>query len=114
MQSIDRAMTIAKVLVTQENGFVYFRTSRRSVNFPLSTLHRLLKAMIKQGMVQQDKRTKSIASVQFGWNMVYKSMTQWIMLVLIRPELERLMRDVDESVYLQQTLGMEALIIERN
>ena len=31
----------------------------------------------------------------------------------IRPELERLVREVDESVYLSKPLGIEALIIER-
>ena len=112
MQSIDRAMNIAKVLVTQENGLSISELVKEC-ELPLSTLHRLLKAMIKQGMVQQDKRTKSYSLgtiwLEYGLQ-VYDTMDY---VSLIRPELERLMRDVDESVYLSKPLGMEALIIER-
>jgi len=80
---------------------------------PLSTLHRILKAMIKQGMIEQDEQTKQ-----------YRLGTIWMELGLqvydtmdyiskIRPELERLARKVEESVYLSKPAGLDTIIIER-
>ncbi|WP_186668180.1 IclR family transcriptional regulator [Sporosarcina sp. BP05] len=112
MQSIDRAMTVAKVLVTTDNGLSITDLSKQC-ELPLSTLHRLLKAMIKQGMVQQDERTKSYSLGTVWLEYGLKIYDQIDYVSKIRPELERLMREVDESVYLSKPLGMEALIIER-
>ncbi len=63
-------------------------------------MHRLLKAMIKQGMVEQDARTKcyQLGTIWLEYGLqVYDSMDY---VNKIRPDLERLMREVDESVYL--------------
>ena len=112
MQSIDRAMTVAKVLVTTEIGLSITDLSKKC-ELPLSTLHRLLKAMIKQGMVEQDERTKSytLGTVWLEYGLQIYDKIDYVS--KIRPELERLSREVEESVYLSQPLGMEALIIER-
>lgn len=112
MQSIDRAMTVAKILVKIDGGLSITELSKQSA-LPLSTLHRLLKAMIKQGMIQQDERTKSYSLgaiwLEYGLQL-YDTMDY---VSKIRPELERLTREVEESVYLSKPTGMEALIIER-
>ena len=57
MQSIDRAMTVAQILIESESDLSITALSQKC-ELPLSTLHRLLKAMIKQGMVHQDEQTK--------------------------------------------------------
>ena len=114
MQSIDRAMTVAYVLATQatDDGLSISDLSKQC-QLPLSTIHRLLKAMIKQGMVEQDERTKcyQLGTIWLEYGLrVYDSMDY---VIKIRPELERLMREVEESVYLSKPAGLEAIIIER-
>ena len=114
MQSIDRAMTVAKTLAahTAENG-VSISDLSKHCELPLSTMHRLLKAMIKQGMVEQDERTKCyrLGTIWLEYGLqVYDSMDY---VTKIRPELERLGHEVDESVYLSRPAGLEAIIIER-
>ncbi|WP_286926182.1 MULTISPECIES: IclR family transcriptional regulator [Lysinibacillus] len=114
MQLLERAMTIAKVLATEtsENSLSISELSAKC-DLPLSTLHRILKAMIKQGMIEQDEQTKQ-----------YRLGTVWMELGLqvydtmdyiskIRPELERLARKVEESVYLSKPAGLDTIIIER-
>lgn len=114
MQSIDRAMTVAYVLATEatDDGLSISDLSKQC-QLPLSTIHRLLKAMIKQGMVEQDERTKCyrLGTIWLEYGLrVYDSMDY---VIKIRPELERLMREVEESVYLSKPAGLEAIIIER-
>ena len=112
MQSIDRAMTVAHILIESESG-LSITTLSKKCELPLSTLHRLLQAMIKQGMVQQDEQTKlySPGTVWLEYGLKLYDTMDYIS--NIRPELERLVREVDESVYLSKPLGIEALIIER-
>ena len=112
MQSLDRAMNIANILIEAENGLSITNLSKKC-ELPLSTLHRLLQAMIKQGMVQQDEQTKLYSTgtiwLEYGLK-VYDTMDY---ISKLRPELERLMHETDESVYLSKPVGNEALVIER-
>jgi len=114
MQLLERAMTIAKVLASEATeGSLSISELSTKCDLPLSTLHRILKAMIAQGMIEQDEQTKH-----------YRLGTIWMELGLqvydtmdyiskIRPELERLARDVEESVYLSKPAGLDTIIIER-
>lgn len=114
MQSITRAMTVAKVLAnhTNEKGVSISELSRQC-ELPLSTMHRLLQAMIKQSMVEQDEQTKlyrlGVVWLEYGLQ-VYDTIDY---VSKIRPELERLSREVEESVYLSKPIGTEAMIVER-
>ncbi|MCG3087056.1 IclR family transcriptional regulator [Sporosarcina cyprini] len=114
MQSIDRAMTIAKILASQptEVGLPISELAQ-VCQLPLSTLHRILQAMIKQGMVEQDEQTKyyRLGTIWLEYGLqVYDTMDY---VNKIRPELDRLAREVEESVYLSKPSGEEAIIIER-
>lgn len=114
MQLLERAMTIAKVLASEASeGSLSISELSTKCDLPLSTLHRILKAMIAQGMIEQDSQTKH-----------YRLGTIWMELGLqvydtmdyiskIRPELERLAREVEESVYLSKPAGLDTIIIER-
>lgn len=114
MQSIIRAMTVAKVLASHatDKGVTISDLSKEC-ELPLSTMHRLLQAMMKQGLVEQDEQFKTyrlgIRWLEYGLQ-VYDSMDY---VSRIRPELERLSKEVEESVYLSKPLGSEALIVER-
>ncbi|MBO0586732.1 IclR family transcriptional regulator [Sporosarcina sp. E16_8] len=114
MQSIDRAMSVANALATHtaETG-VSISDLTKQCDLPISTMHRLLKAMIKQGMVEQDERTKCyrLGTIWLEYGLqVYDSMDY---ISKIRPELERLSQEVDESVYLSRPAGSESIILER-
>ncbi|WP_285399087.1 IclR family transcriptional regulator [Lysinibacillus sp. fls2-241-R2A-57] len=114
MQLLERAMTIAKVLASEasENSLSISELSAKC-NLPLSTLHRILKAMIKEGMIEQDDQTKQYRLgtiwMEIGLQ-VYDTMDY---ISKIRPELERLAREVEESVYLSKPAGLDTIIIER-
>ncbi|KXH83819.1 IclR family transcriptional regulator [Sporosarcina sp. HYO08] len=114
MQSIQRAMTVANVLATGavENGMSISELSKQC-NLPLSTMHRLLQAMIKQGMVEQDHQTKlyrlGMIWLEYGLR-VYDTVDY---VSKVRPVLENLMREVQESVYLSKPSGTEAIVMER-
>ncbi|MBB2480318.1 IclR family transcriptional regulator [Bacillus sp. APMAM] len=114
MQSLDRAMGIIKVLTSyKENRFLSITELAKECNLPVSSIHRLLQAMMKHEMIQQDPESKLYglgnAWLEYGLK-VYDSMDY---VSIIRPELEKLMHAVGESVYLSKPLGMEALLIER-
>ncbi|MGE7940893.1 MULTISPECIES: IclR family transcriptional regulator [Lysinibacillus] len=114
MQLLERAMTIAKVLASEASeSSLSISELAAKCDLPLSTLHRILKAMIKEGMIEQDDQTKQ-----------YRLGTIWMELGLqvydtmdyiskIRPELERLAREVEQSVYLSKPAGLDTIIIER-
>ncbi|GGA19198.1 IclR family transcriptional regulator [Psychrobacillus lasiicapitis] len=114
MQSITRAMTVAKVLAshTNEKG-VSISVLSKQCELPLSTMHRLLQAMIKQGMVEQDEHSKlyrlGIVWLEYGLK-VYDTIDY---VSKIRPELEKLSKELEESVYLSKPVGTEAMIVER-
>lgn len=114
MQLIERAMTIAKVLAAEANNSgLSISELTTKCDLPLSTLHRILKAMIQQGMIEQDEQTKhyylGTIWMELGLQ-VYDTMDY---ISKIRPELERLARRVEESVYLSKPAGLDTIIIER-
>ena len=114
MQSITRAMSVAKVLAAHANEKgVSISVLSKQCELPLSTMHRLLQAMIKQSMVEQDEQTKlyrlGVVWLEYGLQ-VYDTIDY---VSKIRPELERLCREVEESVYLSKPVGTEAMIVER-
>lgn len=114
MQLLERAMTITKILASKANdaGMSISELSTKC-NLPLSTLHRILQAMIKQGMVVQDSQTKhyhlGTIWMEIGLQ-VYDSMDY---ISKIRVELEQLARLVGESVYLNKPADLDTIIIER-
>lgn len=114
MQSISRAMVVAKALAAHvnEKGATISELSKQC-GLPLSTMHRLLQAMIKQGLVEQDEQFKTyklgMVWLEYGLQ-VYDKMDY---ISKIRPELERLCKEVEESVYLSKPLGTESIVVER-
>ena len=82
-------------------------------DLPVSSLHRILHAMMKHKMIKQDKERKlyTLGSVWLEYGLkVYDTMDY---ISHIRPELESLMRTVNSSVYLSRPESEESIIIER-
>ncbi|MFS0646333.1 IclR family transcriptional regulator [Siminovitchia sp. 179-K 8D1 HS] len=113
MQSIDRAMKIIKVLVSKSQDGLSISELSRECDLPVSSMHRMLKAMIKHGLVQQDEESKryGLGNIWLEYGLQMYDRMDYIS--KIRPELENLMKKVEESVYLSEPIGHEALVIER-
>lgn len=114
MQSITRAMSVAKVLAAHANDKgISISELSKLCELPLSTMHRLLQAMIKQSMVEQDEHSKlyrlGMVWLEYGLQ-VYDTIDY---VSKVRPELERLSKEIEESVYLSKPVGREAMIVER-
>ncbi|WP_066370021.1 IclR family transcriptional regulator [Neobacillus fumarioli] len=114
MQTIDRAMQVIKVLAenTSKKGLPITDLSKEC-GLPVSTMHRLLQSMKKHGLIQQDPDSK-IYSMGNAWLEYGLQMYDTFDFVgLIRPEMENLMHEVEESIYFSKPIGLEALVIER-
>ncbi|TQR18282.1 IclR family transcriptional regulator [Psychrobacillus soli] len=114
MQSISRAMSVAKTLAAHANEKgVTISDLAKECELPLSTMHRLLQAMIKQGMVEQDEhfKTYKLGMVWLEYGLQVYDKIDYVS--KIRPELERLSKEVEESVYLSKPLGTESMVVER-
>ncbi|MEH7113377.1 IclR family transcriptional regulator [Neobacillus niacini] len=114
MQTIDRAMQVIKVLAESETKKWFSITDlSKECDLPVSTMHRLLQSMIKHRLIQQDPNLK-LYSMGYTWMEYGLQMYDSFDFVgLIRPEMEKLMHEVEESVYFSKPIGSEALIIER-
>ncbi|MEC1523323.1 IclR family transcriptional regulator [Neobacillus niacini] len=114
MQTIDRAMQVIKVLAESDSKQWFSITDlSKECDLPVSTMHRLLQSMIKHGLIQQDPNLK-LYSMGYTW-MEYglKMYDTFDFVGLIRPEMERLMHEVEESVYFSKPIGSESIIVER-
>ncbi|WP_045522200.1 IclR family transcriptional regulator [Neobacillus niacini] len=114
MQTIDRAMQVIKVLAESDTKKWFSITDlSKECDLPVSTMHRLLQSMIKHGLIQQDPNLK-LYSMGYTWLEYGLQMYDTFDFVgLIRPEMEKLMYEVEESVYFSKPIGLEALIVER-
>jgi IclR family transcriptional regulator, KDG regulon repressor len=116
MQTIDRAMQVIKVLAESDSKKWFSITDlSKECDLPVSTMHRLLQSMIKHGLIQQDPNLK-LYSMGYSWvEYGLKMYDTFDFVGLIRPEMEKLMHEVEESVYFSKPIGsgLEAIIIER-
>lgn len=114
MQTIDRAMVVIKVLAGSDTKRWFSITElSKECDLPVSTLHRLLQSMKGHGLIQQDPEHK-LYSLGTAWLEYGLQMYDTFDFVgLIRPEMEKLMHEVEESVYFSKPIGLEALVVER-
>lgn len=114
MQTIDRVMQLAKILASESTtAGISISDIAKECDLALSTLHRILKSMVKQGLAEQDADTKlyKLGPVWMEYGLrAYDTMDY---VSSIRPELDRLSREVEESIYLSKCTGVEAIILER-
>ena len=114
MQTIDRAMQVIKVLNESDIKRWYSITDlAKECELPVSTMHRLLQSMIKHGLVQQDPDLKLYSMGNTWLEYGLKMYDTFDFVGLIRPEMEKLMHEVEESVYFSKPIGLESLLMER-
>ena len=114
MQTIDRAMQVTKALAkNQDKSWLSITDLSRECDLPASTMHRLLKAMQKHGLVQQDPDSKlySLGNTWLEYGLQLYDSFDFVN--LIRPEMEKLMKEVEESIYYSKSIGLESIIVER-
>ncbi|SIT74777.1 IclR family transcriptional regulator [Edaphobacillus lindanitolerans] len=113
MQALERAMSVAALLADNENGGLSISELAQRSGLPLSTMHRMLKSMTDVRLAEQDETTKLYRLgplwMEYGLR-IYDSIDY---ISKIRPELERLAREVNESIYLSRPSGTEAVVMER-
>jgi IclR family transcriptional regulator, KDG regulon repressor len=114
MQTIDRAMQVTAVLASNDTKRWFSITElSKECGLAVSTLHRLLQSMKEHGLIQQDPDLK-LYSLGNKWLEYGLQMYDTFDFVsLIRPEMEKLMHEVEESVYFSKPVGLESLIVER-
>jgi IclR family transcriptional regulator, KDG regulon repressor len=114
MQTIDRAMQVIAVLAGNETKKWFSITDlSKECDLPVSTMHRLLHSMKKHGLIQQDPELK-LYSMGNSWLEYGLQMYDTFDFVgLIRPEMEKLMNEVGESIYFSKPIGSESIIVER-
>lgn len=114
MQTIDRAMQVTKALANSpDKMWLSITDLSKECDLPASTMHRLLQAMKKHGLVQQDPDSKlySLGNTWLEYGLQLYDSFDFVN--LIRPEMERLMIEVEESIYYSKCIGLESIIVER-
>ncbi|UOQ92347.1 IclR family transcriptional regulator [Halobacillus shinanisalinarum] len=114
MQSIDRSMKVIQLFMEKgTNQFFSISELAKECELPVSSMHRLLQAMIKHRMIQQDTDRKlyGLGSIWLEYGLKAYDTMDYIS--MIRPELESLMKAVEASVYLNKPVGNESIITER-
>jgi len=114
VQSINRAMYIINVLVSDDNksGWSISQLAE-TTSLPLSTLHRILHTLKQQGLVIQSTETKQY-QLGYKWmEMGLRLLDKMDFRAVARPIMERLAAEVEESIYLNMPNGTDAIVIEK-
>ncbi|USG66842.1 IclR family transcriptional regulator [Brevibacillus ruminantium] len=114
VQSIDRAMEIISVLVSDETKSDWSISElSQATNLPLSTIHRILGSLISHGLTSQDPVTKHYR-IGYTWITIGMRMLDKIDFRFVaRPVMERLAREVEESICLNIMGERDAILIEK-
>lgn len=114
MQTINRAMQVIKVLSKNDTRmWISITDLSKECDLPVSTLHRLLQSMKQHGLIQQDPDLKLYSMGNTWLEYGLKMYDTFDFVGLIRPEMEKLMHEVEESVYFSKPIGLESLVVER-
>jgi DNA-binding IclR family transcriptional regulator len=109
-QSVDKATAILKQFSTREPQLGVSELARR-LNLTKSTVHRLLRSLLRAGMVAQDPENRRYmlgrVTVQLGYTAVYSDP----LLRAALPYLHYIAQQVGEAAYLAELRGLEGATI---
>jgi DNA-binding IclR family transcriptional regulator len=113
VQSIDRAMHIIQILVSNPHKTDWSITDlAERTELPLSTMHRLLSSLMEHGLVMQNLSTKHY-KVGYTWMEIGLHVLGSIdFRTAARPVMEKLALEVEESIYLNIQDGTHGITIE--
>ncbi|MGG1660846.1 IclR family transcriptional regulator [Brevibacillus sp. NRS-1366] len=114
IQSFDRAMAIATALSSDEQRKWWtINDLSKECHLPVSTIYRLLYTLMKHGLVEQDatgkQYTLGVKWMEFGLRVLDRIDYRKV----IKPMIEELAREVEESVYFSQPSGHESIVVDR-
>ncbi|MFF2875046.1 IclR family transcriptional regulator [Gottfriedia sp. NPDC057991] len=114
VQSIDRAMLIIDVLNSDESKSNWQITElSEKTSLSLGTLHRLLNALIQHGLVVQIPETKHY-KLGYKWmELGLRQLDKMDFRLVARPVMERLAKQVEESIYLNIESGIDGIVIDK-
>ncbi|WP_129688277.1 IclR family transcriptional regulator [Gottfriedia acidiceleris] len=114
VQSIDRAMLIIDILNSDESKSNWQITElSEKTSLSLGTLHRLLNALIKHGLVVQIPETKHY-KLGYKWmELGLRQLDKMDFRLVARPVMERLAKHVEESIYLNIESGIDGIVIDK-
>jgi DNA-binding IclR family transcriptional regulator len=105
-QSVEKALTILKQFSTSEPQLGVSELGRR-LGLTKSTVHRLLRAMVRAGLVEQNPENRQYMlgreTVQLGYTAIFSNP----LLRTALPFLHYLTQQVGESAYLAERRGLE-------
>ncbi|GAB1810360.1 IclR family transcriptional regulator [Priestia megaterium] len=114
VQSIDRAVDIIQILDScdkKDYWSISEITDRTSL--PISTVHRLLNSLMKNGLVSQIPETKHYTLGPIWMEIGLRQLERVDFRIVAKESMERLAYEVEESVYLSVLNGTYSTIIER-
>ncbi|WP_026585317.1 IclR family transcriptional regulator [Bacillus sp. J33] len=114
VQSIDRAMHIIHILTSDDdkNAWAISEIAEKTA-LPISTVHRLIGSLIKNGLVMQIPDTK-LYKIGYTWMEIgLKLLENTDFRDVTRPIMEQLAQDVKETVYFNIPSGNYSIIMDR-
>ena len=114
VQSIDRAMQIINILISDDNKSSWSISELAETTFlPLSTLHRILHTLKKHELVIQSAENKQYQAGYKWMEIGLRLLDKVDFRTAARPVMERLAAEVEESIYLNMPKGTDAIVIEK-
>ena len=110
-QSIHRAILLLKAVAkANEKGFRLFQLAD-AVGLPVATAHRILQALVSEGLLEYDPALKSY-HIGIGLYSLGNRATRFALRSKYRSCLENIARETQDSVYLIVKSGLDALCID--
>jgi DNA-binding IclR family transcriptional regulator len=112
--TIARAMGLVRALASTGSRGLSLTEITESSGLPHPTVHRLLKALVREGLVRQDEVTRRYALGRFAYELGVAAETQFDIREWCQPVVARLSQDLDATVYLSVRSGNEAVCVDRH
>jgi DNA-binding IclR family transcriptional regulator len=108
--SVDSAVTL--MLLVAERGSVKVGEAAQAIDAARSTAYRLLQMLEYRGIVTRDAETKAYVRGPVLLNLGLQALRDFDVRALARPHLERLAKEVDETVHLLVFRGTDVLCVD--
>lgn len=108
-QAISRAMLVLRVISSQGRRGMPFKTVVTATLLPQSTVHRLLKSLVNEGLVYKDVRSNKYHLAHLLYELGLLAMPQFRFTHLCQEALNRLAALTGDTVYLSERIGYESV-----
>ena len=113
-QTISRAFTVLRLIARRGITGMQLTEVAAAIELPHPTAHRLLRALVQQGAVEQDRATRRYKIGQAPFELSLASGYSGRLLAdRYRPLLQRLNAATDDTVYLVLRSGFNAICLDR-